>query len=254
MRKGNVEELKVATNERIEMLVIKRNFDKEIIDKVRLENSIISKSTFIESSFYGNEYKNCEFVSSNFNKAKLFAVKFIECKFYECKFDEAELENVDFVDCKVINCSFKDVDFSMNVNGLSERDKNVILESDENIDLEEMINLGFEKTEPFCYKIVSDNGKVELVMTKDDEYGPYIWRVMMMAKDESLLSDTIDIEEDISLSRISREIKSVILDSKKLLVTGRYNDFINEDDMVEIEEGIKNILAKFKQVYSEDEI
>ena len=38
MRKGNVEELKVATRERIEMIVLRRDFSKQIIDKVKLKN------------------------------------------------------------------------------------------------------------------------------------------------------------------------------------------------------------------------
>ena len=61
MRKGNVEELKVATRERIEMIVLRRDFSKQIIDKVKLKNSVISKSLFNEASIYGNEYENCEF-------------------------------------------------------------------------------------------------------------------------------------------------------------------------------------------------
>ena len=58
MRKGNVEELKVATRERIEMIVLRRDFSKQIIDKVKLKNSVISKSLFNEASIYGNEYEN----------------------------------------------------------------------------------------------------------------------------------------------------------------------------------------------------
>jgi uncharacterized protein YjbI with pentapeptide repeats len=142
MRKGNVEELKVATRERIEMIVLRRDFSKQIIDKVKLKNSVISKSLFNEASIYGNEYENCEFVSCDFSKAKLFAIKFINCRFHETKFDDASLENIEFIDCKVINCTFKNVDFSLNVSGLSEKDKNVILESDENIDLVELTKLG----------------------------------------------------------------------------------------------------------------
>lgn len=254
MRKGNVEELKVATRERIEMIVLRRDFSKQIIDKVKLKNSVISKSLFNEASIYGNEYENCEFVSCDFSNAKLFAIKFINCRFHETKFDDASLENIEFIDCKVINCTFKNVDFSLNVSGLSEKDKNVILESDENIDLVELTKLGFEKTEDFCYKIISDDGLAELVMVKDDEYGPYIWRAMLMAKDESLLSDTIDIEDDVDLGRISREIKGVIYDAKRSLNTGKYNDFISEDEKESIDNAIKNIISKFKQFFSEDEI
>lgn len=254
MRKGNIEELRIATDERIELIVLKRDFNKEIINKVKLNNSIIAKSTFIEGSLYGNEYVNCEFVSCDFSKAKLFAIKFINCRFNEVKFDDSSLENVDFIDCKVINCSFKNVDFSLNVNGLSEKDKNIILEADEMIDLNELTKLGFEKKDDQCYKIISDDGNVELIMVKDEEYGPFIWRIMLMAKDESLLSDTIDIEKDIDLGRISREIKGVIYDAKKSLITGKYNDFINEIEKESIDNGIKNIISKFKQYFNEDDI
>ena len=51
MRKGNVEELKVATRERIEMIVLRRDFSKQIIDKVKLKNSVISKSLFNALNF-----------------------------------------------------------------------------------------------------------------------------------------------------------------------------------------------------------
>jgi hypothetical protein len=91
-------------------------------------------------------------------------------------------------------------------------------------------------------------------MVKDDEYGPYIWRAMLMAKDESLLSDTIDIEDNVDLGRISREIKGVIYDAKRSLNTGKYNDFISEDEKESIDNAIKNIISKFKQFFSEDEI
>ena len=94
----------------------------------------------------------------------------------------------------------------------------------------------------------------EDVVVKDEEYGPYIWRVMMMAKDESLLSDTINIEDDIDLGRISREIKWVIYDTKKNLNIGKYNDFINDDEKEMIDLDIKNILSKFKQFFNDDEI
>jgi hypothetical protein len=164
------------------------------------------------------------------------------------------MENIDFIDCKVISCSFKDVDFSMNVNGLSEKDKNVILESDEQVDLIELKNLGFEQTEPYSYVIASDDGLAKLIVVKDEEYGPYTWRVMISANDESLLSDTIDIEEDISLSRISRIIKAMLYDSRKDLMIGRYDDIIPDDQKESIEMAFKNIRSKFKEYYSPDDI
>lgn len=256
MRSGNLEELKVATKERISILVLKRDFSKQIIDRVKLCNSVISKSSFIECSIYGNEYENCEFVSCDFSKANLFAIKFINCKFYEVKFDDTTLENIEFIDCKVINCSFKNVDFSANVTGLLEKDKNVILEADDSkIDLIELEKLGFEKVDDNCYKIVSDDNLAELVTCKDEEYGPFVWRTTLLVKDESFASDTIDIEEDIDLGRISREIKAVIYNAKKSLITGKCDDIIdNQDEKDEIELAIKNIISKFKQYFNEEEI
>ena len=250
MRKGNINELKTAENERIEITLLKKDFSGEILNKIKLENSLISKCIFKGCSFYGNEYINCEFVSCDFSESNMLNVKFINCKFHETKFDECELEDINFDDCKILNCSFKNIDLSANVKGLNENDLNVITEETDYSGITEM---GFEKINNNEYKIKSSNELCELCIVKDEELGRNDWRIIFFFKDETLLSDTFEIFDKIDLPEISRNVKSIIIAVRQKLERGKFNDFMSEEDVKNAIDGLNDIKSKFKQVYNTEE-
>jgi hypothetical protein len=250
MRKGNIEELRTAEAERIEITLLKKDFSGEILNKIKLENSLISKCNFVESSFYGNEYTNCEFISCDFSKSNMLNVKFINCRFHETKFDECQLEDIIFDDCKVINCSFKNTDLSANVQGLNEKDINVITED---TDYSKITEMGFEQTDKNEFVIKSNDEFCELCVVKDDELGENDWRTIFFAKDESLLSDTFEIFEEINLGEISRNIQGLLIDVKTKMKRGGYDDFLSDEDKNKVVIGLEDIKSKFKRVYNSED-
>lgn len=249
MRKGNIEELRVAEKERIEITLLKKDFSGEILNKIKLDNSLISKCNFIGCSFYGNVYTNCEFVSCDFSKSNMLNVKFINCKFHETKFEECDLEDISFEECKILNCSFKDTDLSANVQGLDKRDINVITEEN---DYSKITEMGFEKINDKEYIIKSSDDFCELTILKDEDLGRNDWRIIFSCKDESLLSDTFEIFDEIDLPEISRNVKSIILTVKQKLEQGKFNNLLSEDEVTNALTSLDDIKSKFKQVYLEE--
>lgn len=250
MKKGNIDELRIANNERIGITLLKKDFSKEILNKIKLENSLISKCKFVECSFYVNEYINCEFVSCDFSKSNMLSVKFINCRFHESYFNECDLEDITFDKCKILKCSFNNTDLSMNVKGLDEDDINVITEEN---DYSKITEMGFEKVDNYSYVIKSDDDICELSIIKDDEMGDDVWRIMFFYKDESLLSDTFEIIDEIDLPEISRLTKGIILAVKQKLIRGRYNDIISKEENELVLNNLDNIKSKFKQIYNTEE-
>lgn len=250
MRKGNVDELKIAENERIEITLLKKDFSGEILNKIKLENSLISKCNFIKSSFYGNEYTNCEFVSCDFSKSNMLNVKFINCRFHETKFDDCQLEEIIFDECKVLNCSFKNTDLSANVKGLTEKDINIITEENDYSKISEM---GFEQVNKNEFVIKSNDEFCELCVVKDEDLGRNDWRTIFFAKDESLLSDTFEIFDEINLGEISRNIQGLLIDVRKKINRGGYDDFLSGEDKNKVILGLDDIKLKFKRVYNSED-
>ena len=100
------------------------------------------------------------------------------------------------------------------------------------------------------YKIKSSNELCELCIVKDEELGRNDWRTIFFFKDESLLSDTFEIFDEIDLPEISRNVKGIIIAVRQKLERGRYNDFMTEEDVKNALDGLNDIKSKFKQVYN----
>ena len=188
--KGNIDEVKTASNERIEIILLRKDFSKESFIRINLEDATISKCVFNETKFFADEFKTTDFIACDFTKADFLNVKFIECKFHECKFNEAVLQEVNFENCSLMTCSFENTKIENDVIGLNEKDMNIIHEdTNSSLDETEMLKIGFQKDEDgsFSIKDSIDNGpKVELSVAKDEENGEDVYRIMFFVDDDCL--------------------------------------------------------------------
>ena len=248
--KGNVEEVKAASNERIELVLLRKDFTKESFVRVNLANATISKCIFIESKFFANEYIDSDFISCDFTKADFLNVKFINCKFHECKFDEAILQEVNFENCSLMTCSFANAKIQNDVIGLDEKDMNIIHEEIKSgLDEEEMLQIGFQKAEDNSFSISDsiDNGpRVELSIAKDEEMGGKTYRIMFFVDDDSILSDTFEV--GISYEEISLLVKNILIVGNKKVDIDFFNG--DEDKLSKYQAAYSEVKNKFRQKLS----
>ena len=251
--KGNIDEVKAASNERIELTLLRKDFSKENFIRINLENAIISKCVFNETKFVINEFKNTDFTACDFTKAEFLNVKFIDCKFHECKFNEATLQEVNFENCTIMTSSFENIEIKDKVVGLTEKDMNIIHEdANSSLDEAEMLKIGFQKDEDQSFSISDsiDNGpKVELAVAKDEEYGENVYRIMFFVDDDCLLSDTFEETENQDYAELSILVKNIlILGNKKVTLEFFEGDETKFDLYKKAYSEVKN---KFKQTLSE---
>ena len=251
--KVNVEEVKAASNERIELILLRKDFSKESFIRINLENATISKCIFNETKFFANEYTNTDFISCDFTKADFLNVKFINCKFHECKFNEAVLQEVNFENCSLMSCSFENAKINNDVIGLDEKDMNIIHEETEQLlDDEEMLRLGFQKVDGGYSISDSINGgpTVELSISKDEEYGKDTYRIMFFVDDDCLISDTFDKDDYEDYSEISVLIKRILFGGDRKVSSEYFN---NDETKFELyNKACSEVKNKFKQKISEE--
>ena len=92
-----------------------------------------------------------------------------------------------------------------------------------------------------------------LVIAKHRQQYSYLLRIIFFAKDESLLSDTFEIFEEINLGEISRNIQGLLIDVKAKMNKGGYDDFLSDEDKKKVIIGLDDIKSKFKRVYSSED-
>lgn len=245
---GNIDEVRAASQEKLDIILLRKDFSGESFYRINLENSTISKCVFIETKFFANEYTNCDFVSCDFTKADFLNVNFKGCKFHECKFNESILQEVNFEDCSILSCAFNNVKIEKDVSGLKEEDLKVIHEEVE-LNSDDMLQIGFQQDdeETFSIRQTIENGpKVELIIVKDSEMGNDIWRVMFMVDDESLLSDTFDTKEAADFGTIEELAKSILLLGGRKVTLDFFNDDQEKFDLYK--KAYAEVKNKFKQI------
>jgi hypothetical protein len=244
---GNIDEVRAASQDKLEIILLRKDFSKESFFRINLEGSTISKCIFVETKFFANEYINCDFISCDFTKADFLNVNFKNCKFHECKFDEAILQEVNFEESSIISCSFSNVKIEKDVSGLDEKDLKIIHE-EITLNSDDMLQIGFQQDdeETFSIRQTIENGpKVELIIVKDSEMGNDIWRVMFMVDDESLLSDTFDTKEAADFGTIEELAKSILLLGGRKVTLDFFNDDPEKFDLYK--KAYAEVKNKFKQ-------
>lgn len=248
--KGNIEEVKAASDERIELVLLRKDFSKESFIRINLENATISKCIFNEAKFFANEYTNTDFISCDFTKADFLNVKFINCKFHECKFNEAVMQEVNFENCSLMTCSFESTKFNNDVIGLDEKDMNIIHEENKNsLNEDEMLKIGFQKEDEDSFLIsdsINDGPRVELAVAKDSEYGEKVYRIMFFVDDDCLLSDTF--EEGISYEELSMLVKNILILGNKKVTLELFDGDKEKFDLYQ--KAYAEVKNKFKQKFS----
>ena len=73
---GNIDEVKAASQERIELVLLRKDFSCESFYRINLTNATISKCIFNQTKFFANEYDSCDFISCDFTKADFLNVNF----------------------------------------------------------------------------------------------------------------------------------------------------------------------------------
>lgn len=209
---GNMEEVKNASRENFELTLLRKDFSGESFYRINLQNSTISKCIFIETKFFANKYESCDFIACDFSKADFLNINFKNCKFHECKFNETILQEVNFDNCSIMSCSFFNAKIENDVCGLDEKDLNII---QENIILsdDDFINIGFKKIDEDAFELTDEESErpelVKLVVTKDEESGKSVYRVMFFNNDDCIMSDTFDTEKIDKFETIKTLINSV---------------------------------------------
>jgi len=246
--KGNIEEVKAASSERIELVLLRKDFSNESFVRIELTSATISKCIFNSSKFYGNTYTECDFISCDFTKADFLNVKFINCKFHECNFNEVTLQEVNFENCSIITCSFQNANFKNDVIGLNQDDFNIIHE-EASLNEEQMTNFGFQKNDDESFSISSsvDNGpKVSLDIEKEsEEYGKNMYRVMFNVDDNCILSDTFEKEESENYEEISLLIKTTLIFGNKKVKADYFNG--DEEKFNLYQKAYSEVKNKFKE-------
>lgn len=244
---GNIDEVKAASQERLELILLRKDFSEEGFFRINLTNARISKCVFIKAKFIVNEYKSCEFISCDFTGADFLNVKFNDCTFHGCTFNQSILQEVEFIECSILSCSFDNIELKDSVTGLNEKDLKIIHEEIELNELD-LLEIGFQKDDDETFLIqsnINDGPKVELAIVKDSEMGDDIYRILFMVNDESILSDTFDVKEAEQFSEIEELIKSILLLGGRKVTLEFFNNDSNQFELYKSAyTDIKNKLCK----------
>lgn len=199
LEKGNIEDFAEASQEGINLNILKKSFDKMTLSSISLkEGSLISNCSFVETVFTNCKFDGVQFSKCDFAKSDMCYVTFKNCKFFNCSFDGSKFKKVDFdKECTLNSCSFNGIDpFSQqNVTGLNEDDFKVIVEEGKDEDNlgKAMKDIGFSENGKDNYSMSAgeDANKIYIQVSGEKE-----WKCLILKGQEKLVSSDINMKED----------------------------------------------------------
>lgn len=221
-KKGDINDLRDSINERIDLVLLKKDFTGKIFSRIKLTGAKIASCKFNDCGFYGVEFIDTEFTSNSLVNANFESCTFTNCTLYKCDFEKATLQNVKFNDCKILACRWVDVKLAENITGLSDEDLKVIHEGTEIAQPFDLTQMGFEKIDEHAYQICDQqegetSPKVCLIVAREpEESDPTndVYRVLFEINDECVLSETFDVNKYVDYEEIYSLIKYVLISGK----------------------------------------
>lgn len=236
LKKGNIEDLRASINERIDLVLLKKDFAGKIFSRIKLTGANIASCKFNDCGFYGVEFIDTELTSNSFKNANFDSCTFTNCTVYKCDFEKANLQNVKFNDCRILDCRWVDVKMAENITGLSDEDLKVIHEGTEIDQPFDLTQMGFEKIDDHAYEICDQQEgvsapKICLIVAREPEMSDPtndVYRVMFEINDECILSETFDVNENVDYEEVYDIIKYVLISGKNKTMKP---DFENKDGL-----------------------
>jgi len=187
-----------ASKEHISVTIIKKDFSKQKLTKIDLSDSLFNNVKFSSCDLYGCIFKSSDFVSCDFSNSSFLNIRFKDCSFIRCIFDNSTLQDTVFDNCKKLKCSLNNLTLQDGVSGIDETDMKIITETENREKLKHLISNynQFVCSSPDEYVLSEDNNDSKFIIVYDQENESY--RFMAMLEDNIVISDTLDITNQIT--------------------------------------------------------
>ena len=203
---GKIEDLKAASDNKVSLTLVRKDFTGKIIEGLKLTGAIFAKNIFVNAKIYNCKFDNCGFTKDDFSNASLAIIDFKGCQFYNVNFSNSVLNNVTFDEnCKFYGCTFDNIDMSKNVAGLTIEDKKIINEQTEE-QKKVFEDCGFVKQEDGTYKCDIENGKYAVIY-HDSEMNEETWRMSFYSDNECYYTVDFDLDERLTQSYLTEVYK-----------------------------------------------